>query len=118
MYTKIIGTGSYLPEQVRTNADLEKMVETSDEWIVTRTGIRKRHIAAPNETVATMGFTAANRAIEMAGIDKDQIGLIVVATTSATHAFQARHVRFKVCSVLKVARRLMSRQRAQVSPTR
>lgn len=63
------------------------MVETSDEWIVTRTGIRKRHIAAPNETVATMGFTAANRAIEMAGIDKDQIGLIVVATTSATHAF-------------------------------
>lgn len=70
MYTKIIGTGSYLPEQVRTNADLEKMVETSDEWIVTRTGIRERHIAAPNETVATMGFTAANRAIEMAGIDK------------------------------------------------
>lgn len=56
MYTKIIGTGSYLPEQVRTNADLEKMVETSDEWIVTRTGIRERHIAAPNETVATMGL--------------------------------------------------------------
>lgn len=56
MYTKIIGTGSYLPEQVRTNADLEKMVETSDEWIVTRTGIRERHIAAPNETVATMAL--------------------------------------------------------------
>ncbi len=54
MYTKIIGTGSYLPEQVRTNADLEKMVDTSDEWIVTRTGIRERHIAAPNETVSTM----------------------------------------------------------------
>lgn len=63
------------------------MVETSDEWIVTRTGIRERHIAAPNETVATMGFAAANRAIEMAGIDKEQIGLIVVATTSSTHAF-------------------------------
>jgi 3-oxoacyl-[acyl-carrier-protein] synthase-3 len=47
MYTKIIGTGSYLPEQVRTNADLEKMVDTSDEWIVTRTGIRERRIAAP-----------------------------------------------------------------------
>ncbi len=56
MYTKIIGTGSYLPEQVRTNADLEKMVDTSDEWIVTRTGIRERHIAAPNETVSTMGL--------------------------------------------------------------
>ena len=55
--------------------------------IVTRTGIRERHIAAPNETVSTMGFEAATRAIEMAGIEKDQIGLIVVATTSATHAF-------------------------------
>ncbi|XTZ36899.1 beta-ketoacyl-ACP synthase III [Salmonella enterica] len=87
MYTKIIGTGSYLPEQVRTNADLEKMVDTSDEWIVTRTGIRERRIAAPNETVSTMGFEAAKRALEMAGIDKHQIGLIIVATTSATHAF-------------------------------
>ncbi|KAB8313308.1 ketoacyl-ACP synthase III [Erwinia endophytica] len=87
MYTKIIGTGSYLPEQVRTNADLEKMVETSDEWIVTRTGIRERRIAAPDETVATMGFHAAERALEMAGIDKDDIGLIVVATTSSSHAF-------------------------------
>jgi len=87
MYTKISGTGSYLPEQVRTNADLEKMVDTSDEWIVTRTGIRERRIAATDETVATMGFDAAKRAIEMAGIDKNDIGLIIVATTSATHAF-------------------------------
>ena len=87
MYTKIIGTGSYLPEQVRTNADLEKMVDTSDEWIVTRTGIRERRIAGPEETVATMGFHAAERAIEMAGIDKNDIGLIVVATTSSSHAF-------------------------------
>jgi len=87
MYTKIIGTGSYLPEQVRTNADLEKMVETSDEWIVTRTGIRERRIAAPGENVSTMGYEAAQRALEMAGIDKEKIGLIIVATTSATHAF-------------------------------
>jgi len=87
MYTKIIGTGSYLPEQVRTNADLEKMVETTDEWIVTRTGIRERRIAAPDETVATMGFEAAKRALDMAGVDKEQVGLIIVATTSATHAF-------------------------------
>ncbi|MBC3945720.1 ketoacyl-ACP synthase III [Erwinia persicina] len=87
MYTKIIGTGSYLPEQVRTNADLEKMVETSDEWIVTRTGIRERRIAGPDETVATMGFHAAECALEMAGIDKNDIGLIVVATTSSSHAF-------------------------------
>lgn len=116
MYTKIIGTGSYLPEQVRTNADLEKMVDTSDEWIVTRTGIRERHIAAPNETVSTMGFEAATRAIEMAGIEKDQIGLIVVATTSATHAFPAQLVRFKACWALKVARHLTLQQPAQVSP--
>lgn len=87
MHTKIIGTGSYLPEQVRTNADLEKMVETTDEWIVTRTGIRERRIAGPDETVATMGFHAAERALEMAGVDKDDIGLIVVATTSSSHAF-------------------------------
>lgn len=87
MYTKIIGTGSYLPEQIRTNADLEKMVETSDEWIVTRTGIRERRIAAPDETVATMGFSAAQRALEMAGVDANEIGLIIVATTSSSHAF-------------------------------
>ncbi|WP_227731899.1 beta-ketoacyl-ACP synthase III [Yersinia proxima] len=87
MYTKILGTGSYLPEQVRTNADLEKTVDTSDEWIVTRTGIRERRIAAPDETVATMGFKAAEKALEMAGIAKDDIGLIIVATTSSSHAF-------------------------------
>ncbi|YCI80256.1 ketoacyl-ACP synthase III [Enterobacteriaceae bacterium] len=87
MYTKIIGTGSYLPEHVRTNADLEKMVDTSDEWIVTRTGIRERRIAAPHETVSTMGYEASVRALDMAGINKDDIGLIIVATTSASNAF-------------------------------
>ncbi|MBD2810360.1 ketoacyl-ACP synthase III [Xenorhabdus sp. Vera] len=87
MYTKILGTGSYLPAQVRTNADLEKLVDTSDEWIVTRTGIRERRIAAEDENVAVLGFKAAEKAIEMAGIDKTQIDLIVVATTSSTHAF-------------------------------
>lgn len=117
MYTKIIGTGSYLPTQVRTNADLEKMVDTSDEWIVTRTGIRERRIAAPDETVSTMGYEAAQRAIEMAGIDKDQIGLIVVATTSATHAFPSAACQCRICSVLKAARRLTLPQRARVSPT-
>ncbi len=87
MYTKIIGTGSWLPERVRTNADLEKMVETTDEWIVTRTGIRERRIAGPDETVATMGYQASLRALEMAGVVKEEIDLIIVATTSATHAF-------------------------------
>ncbi|WP_241648961.1 beta-ketoacyl-ACP synthase III [Rosenbergiella collisarenosi] len=87
MFSKILGTGSYLPEQVRTNADLEKMVETTDEWIVTRTGIRERRVAGPEENVATMGFHAAQKAIEMSGIDKNDIGLIIVATTSSSHAF-------------------------------
>ncbi|ATA18058.1 3-oxoacyl-[acyl-carrier-protein] synthase-3 [Gibbsiella quercinecans] len=87
MYTKILGTGSYLPVQVRTNANLEKMVDTSDEWIVTRTGIRERRIAAADETVAAMGFHAAEKAMEMAGVAPDDIGLIVVATTSSSHAF-------------------------------
>ncbi|HGE8409906.1 TPA: beta-ketoacyl-ACP synthase III [Serratia marcescens] len=87
MYTKILGTGSYLPVQVRTNADLEKMVDTSDEWIVTRTGIRERRIAAADETAATMSFQAAEKALEMAGVAKEDIGLIVVATTTTTHAF-------------------------------
>lgn len=87
MYTKIIGTGSYLPEKVRTNADLERMVETSDEWIVTRTGIRERRIAAQDETVATMGIKAAQQALQMADVDEKEIGLIIVATTSSSHAF-------------------------------
>ena len=87
MYSKILGTGSYLPSQVRSNADLEKMVDTSDEWIVTRTGIKERRIAAENETVADMGYIAAKNAIEMAGIDKNDIDLIIVATTSGSHNF-------------------------------
>ncbi|CAH0526537.1 beta-ketoacyl-ACP synthase III [Vibrio hippocampi] len=87
MYSKILGTGSYLPSQVRTNADLEKMVDTSDEWIVTRTGIKERRISAEDETVADMGYEASLKAIEMAGIDKNDIDMIIVATTSSSHAF-------------------------------
>ncbi|VFP84431.1 3-oxoacyl-[acyl-carrier-protein] synthase 3 [Candidatus Erwinia haradaeae] len=87
MYTKIIGTGSYLPKQIRTNADLEKMVDTSDEWIKARTGICERRIACLNENVATMGFQAASRALEMSGIKNNDINLIIVATTSSSHAF-------------------------------
>ncbi|PJC88167.1 3-oxoacyl-ACP synthase [Vibrio sp. HA2012] len=87
MYSRILGTGSYLPEQVRTNADLEKMVDTSDEWITVRTGIKERRIAAENETIADMGHLAAERAIEMAGINKDEIELIIVATTSSENSF-------------------------------
>jgi 3-oxoacyl-[acyl-carrier-protein] synthase III len=86
MYSRIIGTGSYFPSQVRTNADLETMVETTDEWIIERTGIKERRIIADNETVATMGAQAALKAIEAAGIDKNSIDMIVMATTSASRA--------------------------------
>ena len=78
----IIGTGSYVPERVLTNAELEKMVETSDEWIVSRTGIRERRIAAKDEFTSDMAANAAKRAIEQAGIEPDEIDLIIVATVT------------------------------------
>lgn len=78
----IIGLGSYLPSKVLTNQDFEKMVETSDEWIVTRTGIKERRVAAVGEEVAHMGQKAALKAIEKAGIPLDSIDLILVATST------------------------------------
>ncbi|MFO7531966.1 MAG: beta-ketoacyl-ACP synthase III [Candidatus Limnocylindrales bacterium] len=77
---RITGWGSYVPERVLSNADLERMVDTSDEWIRTRTGIRERRVAAPHETTATLGAIAAKRAIATAGLAPDDIDLIVVAT--------------------------------------
>ncbi|TKB48996.1 ketoacyl-ACP synthase III [Ferrimonas sediminicola] len=87
MHTKILGTGSYLPTQIRTNADLEKMVDTSDEWILERTGIRSRHIASGDETVSTMSHRAAVKALEMAGIDASELDMIVCGTCSAPNSF-------------------------------
>jgi 3-oxoacyl-[acyl-carrier-protein] synthase III len=86
-HSKIIGTGSYLPEKVLTNADLEKIVDTSDEWITSRTGIKRRHVAADNETTADMGLIAAHKAIDMAGIDKSKIGMIIAATATSDDSF-------------------------------
>lgn len=82
VYTKILGTGSYLPEKVLTNYDLEKIVETTHEWIFERTGIASRHIAAEHETTSSMSFTASLRAIEAAGISSQDIDMIIVATTT------------------------------------
>ena len=87
LYSRIVGTGSYLPEKVLSNHDLEKMVETSDQWIQDRTGIKKRHIVADNETTTDLAFNAAERAIEAAGISNDDIDLIIVATTTPTRIF-------------------------------
>ena len=87
MNSRILATGSYLPTQIRTNADLEKMVDTSDEWIYTRSGMKERRIANADETVATMGTQAAQKALEMAGIDPQEIDLIVVGTTTNSYAY-------------------------------
>jgi 3-oxoacyl-[acyl-carrier-protein] synthase-3 len=76
----LTGWGSYAPSQVLTNADLEQMVETNDEWIVSRTGIRERHIAGPQETTASMAAVAGLRAIATAGLQPDDIDLIIVGT--------------------------------------
>lgn len=81
-YSKISGWGKYVPEQVLTNADLEKMVNTSDEWIVTRTGIRKRHIASEAEQCSDMAVHAARKALDVADLTPTDLDLIIVATSS------------------------------------
>ncbi|WP_447973448.1 beta-ketoacyl-ACP synthase III [Nitrospira sp. Kam-Ns4a] len=83
--SRITGTGSYLPERVLTNADLERMVATSDEWIVERTGIRERRIAAPGEASSDLGLKAAHRALEAAGVSAAELDLILVATCTGDH---------------------------------
>jgi 3-oxoacyl-[acyl-carrier-protein] synthase-3 len=87
MYSRIAGTGSYLPEKVLTNFDLEKLVETTDEWIRTRTGIERRHVAAPEETTCDMAEQAARRAMESAGVGPEEIDLIVIGTTTPDQVF-------------------------------
>lgn len=86
-YAKIIGTGSYLPHHILTNADLAKRIDTTDEWIVERTGIRERHIAGEGELTSDLALKAAERAIEAAGIEAGEIDLILVATTTADRVF-------------------------------
>lgn len=86
-YARIVGTGGYLPEKVLTNADLEKMVATSQQWIRERTGVEQRHIAAPDETTCDLAEVAAKRAIEAAGIESTEIDMILVATTTPDHIF-------------------------------
>lgn len=81
-YAAITGWGMCVPERILTNADLERMVETSDEWIQTRTGIRERRVAGPGETSSTLGSAAAQRALERAGVRPEQLDLIVVGTST------------------------------------
>jgi len=81
-FARIAGTGSYLPEKVLTNDDLAKLVETSDEWIASRTGIRERHVAAEGETTCDLAYQAAVRAMEAAGVKASELDLIVLGTTT------------------------------------
>ena len=92
---RITGWGSYVPERVLSNADLERIVDTSDEWIRTRTGIRERRVAAPHETTATLGAIAATRAIAVAGLSPDDIDVIVVATLTPDYPMPATAVLVK-----------------------
>jgi 3-oxoacyl-[acyl-carrier-protein] synthase-3 len=85
--SRILGTGGYLPEKVLTNADLEKMVDTTDEWITSRTGIRERHIAADGETTCDLAEHAARRALAAAGVEPADIDLIIVGTTTPDRIF-------------------------------
>lgn len=87
IYSRITGTGSYLPEKVLTNADLEKMVETSDEWIKERTGIHKRHVAVKGETTCDLAEQAARNALDAAGLTAADIDLVIVATTTPDKIF-------------------------------
>jgi 3-oxoacyl-[acyl-carrier-protein] synthase III len=86
-YSAITGWGMSVPEKVLTNADLERMVETSDEWITSRTGIKERHVAAPGETASTLSIAAARQALERAGIEGKDLSLIIVATVSMDYPF-------------------------------
>jgi 3-oxoacyl-[acyl-carrier-protein] synthase-3 len=86
-YSRIIGTGSYLPSRVVTNRDLEKTVDTSDEWIVTRTGIRQRYLAEEGQTTSDLALQASRQAIEASGLKAEEIDLIIVATTTPDQVF-------------------------------
>src|SRR3990172_13108797 len=87
IYSRIAVTGGYLPEKVLTNADLEKMVDTTDAWIRERPGIKRRHIAAEDETTCDLAEKASRRAVDAAGIAPADIDLIVVGTTTPDQVF-------------------------------
>jgi 3-oxoacyl-[acyl-carrier-protein] synthase-3 len=91
----ILGTGAYLPEKILTNADLEKLVETSDQWIRERTGIRERRVAGPDEDVATMGVAAARQALENAGLDWGELRYIIAGSNTSNYMYPAIAIRIQ-----------------------
>jgi 3-oxoacyl-[acyl-carrier-protein] synthase-3 len=105
----ILGSGSALPEKVLSNSDLEKMVETSDKWITERTGIKERHMAAPDETTSTLSVKASRKALEMAGLTSKDLDLIICATISpdmplpSTAAFIQHDLGARACCAFDLA---------------
>ena len=98
-YRSVIkGSGAYLPEKIVSNKELAEKVDTSDDWIFARTGIRRRHIAADDEMTSDLGRKAAEEALAKANIDAGEIDLIVLATTTRTRRFQQRQRAFKLSS--------------------
>lgn len=87
LYSKIIGVGSYLPEKVLTNQDLEQMVATSNTWIVERTGIKKRHLAADSDTTSMFGYLAAEKALAKAGLEANEVDMVICATCTPDNFF-------------------------------
>ena len=87
IYSKIIGTGSYLPEKILTNADMEKIVDTDEQWIESRTGIKQRHIAAEGQTTSDLAFEAAQKALDAAGLKATDLDLIVIGSTTPDLVF-------------------------------
>ena len=88
----VLGCGSYLPQRILTNAELARQIDTSDEWIVQRTGIRQRHIAADGEFTSHLAINAAQAALANAGVDAQSIDLIVLATSTPDNTFPATAV--------------------------
>lgn len=118
IYSRIAGTGGYLPEKVITNHDLEKMVDTTDEWITARTGIKERHIVAEGQTTTDLAYEASIKAMEMAGVTKDEIDLIVLATTTPDRIFQVPPACCRIVSTFMVPQPLMYRPFVPVLSTR
>ena len=97
--SRVLGTGSALPRRVVTNAELAETVDTSDEWIVARTGIRQRHIAGEGETTSTLAIAAARAALADAGVEASSIGLIVLATATPDNTFPATATKVQAASM-------------------
>jgi len=94
-YSRLVGSGSYLPEKVLTNEQLAELVDTSDEWITERTGIKQRHIAAEGQLTSDLAREAALKALEYAGMKANEIDLIVVGTTTPDDTFPATAVKLQ-----------------------